>query len=309
VYDLFYYRFSPDFTSSSIAYSKTRVAVIANISTGKAFHASGSLSSNDYMLGIRFLNPQENLFVYARSIRMKNEGMYDDYLQIARLEGEKLVGVGSLIKISESHNVLPGFPAHYRWFVHDRKLFAYDNSNILCTDGKQPVSHPFSETFNAYSQRIGNIKDLAIHPTLPFGVVIEDRASFGILHRPVVVRWDTNEIEKQIASHEKTFEALAKLFGLDRMTLAYQSFSPDGNWYVVACIASGGGLREVKNPYFVAIPVNQGHPGLLDMGNIVVLGQVKDMTSLAWTSNPAAYVVSNGQLLHKWNLNELPKAR
>jgi hypothetical protein len=40
-----------------------------------------------------------------------------------------------------------------------------------------------------------------------------------------------------------------------------------------------------------------------------LLGQVKNMTSLAWTSEPTSYVVSNGELLHKWDLDELPNAR
>ncbi|MDR3013385.1 MAG: hypothetical protein LBU70_09310 [Chitinispirillales bacterium] len=39
------------------------------------------------------------------------------------------------------------------------------------------------------------------------------------------------------------------------------------------------------------------------------LGQVKNMTSLAWTSDPTAYVVSNSELLHKWDLDELSNAR
>jgi len=68
IYDLFHYRFSPNFTDDAIAYSQNRVAVIANIKTGEAFYAGCGLSRNDCMLGIRFLNPQENLFVIAKSI-------------------------------------------------------------------------------------------------------------------------------------------------------------------------------------------------------------------------------------------------
>jgi len=41
----------------------------------------------------------------------------------------------------------------------------------------------------------------------------------------------------------------------------------------------------------------------------VILGQVQGMTSMAWTSEPTSYVVSNGELLHKWDLDELPNAR
>jgi hypothetical protein len=301
--DHFYYRFSPNFSDSVIVYSKTRVAVVANVKTGKAFHADCGLSMDDYLLGIRFLNPRENLFVAVKSIDEGNNA-WEDYLHVMKLEREELVDAGWSMKLGETHDISSSHTLYHTWFVHDHKLFVYDSGKILCTDGKQPVSHPFSETFNANSQRINKIKDLAIHPTLPFGVVIEDRASFGIFHRPVVVRWDVKEPEKQIVSHEKAFEPLVKLLNLDRMMLAYHSFSPDGNWYVIGCIEAD--YDEIKSPHFIAIPVDPKHPDLLDMDNIVILGQIKNMTSLAWTSNPTAYIVSNGKQLHRWDLSNLP---
>jgi hypothetical protein len=42
---------------------------------------------------------------------------------------------------------------------------------------------------------------------------------------------------------------------------------------------------------------------------LVILGQVAGLTSIAWTSEPTSYVVSNGEVLHKWDLDELPNAR
>jgi len=47
----------------------------------------------------------------------------------------------------------------------------------------------------------------------------------------------------------------------------------------------------------------------LDIDSLVVLGTVAGLTSAAWTSEPTSYVVSNGELLHKWDLDELPNAR
>jgi len=63
------------------------------------------------------------------------------------------------------------------------------------------------------------------------------------------------------------------------------------------------------SPHFIAIPVDSEHPDFIDTANIIVLGQVKNLTSLAWTSEPTAYVVSNGELLYKWDLEELSSAR
>jgi hypothetical protein len=106
------------------------------------------------------------------------------------------------------------------------------------------------------------------------------------------------------------FDSLAQLFGLgEGMALAYSSFSPCGNWYVVGCIAPDVAPAKPQNPYFIAFPVDPEHPDLLVREDIVILGQVKNMTSLAWTSEPTSYVVSNGEFLQKWDLEELPNAR
>jgi|GEM_PF-4673919 len=45
------------------------------------------------------------------------------------------------------------------------------------------------------------------------------------------------------------------------------------------------------------------------MDELVVLGFVNGLTSLAWSTNPTAFVVSDGNLLYKWDLGELPNAR
>jgi|GEM_PF-6209343 len=103
-------------------------------------------------------------------------------------------------------------------------------------------------------------------------------------------------------------EPLKSLFGIDNMTLAYQSFSPDGKWYVAGCISQDAS----QSPHFVAIPVNpvsKKNSDFFDIDNLIVLGQVKNITSLAWTYEPTSFVVSNGELLHKWDLDELPNAR
>jgi hypothetical protein len=95
---------------------------------------------------------------------------------------------------------------------------------------------------------------------------------------------------------------------MDCITLAYQSFSPDGSWYVVGFVED----YVSQSPYFVAIPVtpvDKEHPYFLDIDNLVVLGQVAGLTSIAWTFEPTSYVVSNGELLYKWDLDELPNAR
>ncbi|MDR2578093.1 MAG: hypothetical protein LBC70_04670 [Chitinispirillales bacterium] len=307
IYDLFYYRFSPIFSNDTIVYSQNRVAAIANLKTGETFYARYGLSIDDFMFGIRFLNPQENLFVIVKSIKVKDVSRWENYLQVVKLEDQKLVDTAWIMKIGVTDDISSDFPLYNTWLVHNKNLFVYDRewNKILCTDGKQSLSHPFSETYNANAGRIGKLKDFVIHPNLPFGVMIEERAAIGVRHGLIIVRWDTDDPDEQVSAYVNMFNPLAQLFGFENMSLAYQSFSPDGNWYIVGCIAPD----DPKNPYFIALPVDGEHPDLLDRDDIVILGQVKNMTSLAWTSEPTAYVVSNGELLHKWDLDELPNAR
>ncbi|MDR2572392.1 MAG: hypothetical protein LBD23_19135 [Oscillospiraceae bacterium] len=303
----FNYRFSPNFSEDIIAYCKTRIAVITNVKNSDTFHAECGLSMYDYMLGIRFLDQQENLFVVVKSIKIKNAYGRENYLQVVKLEGQELVDTGWSMKNGVTHRISSDFPLYNTWLVHNKNLFVYERewNKILCTDGKQSILHPFSETYNANAGRIGKIKDFVIHPSLPFGVMIEERAVTGVRHGLIIVRWDTDDPDEQILAYVNMFNPLAQLFGFENMALAYQSFSPDRNWYIVGCIAPD----EPKNPYFIALPVDGEQPDLLDRDDIVILGQVKNMTSLAWTSEPTAYVVSNGELLHKWDLDELPNAR
>ena len=136
------------------------VAVFANVKTGEAFYAECGLSSNDdFILGIRFLDPQKNLFVIVKSIHERKSGWsgWEDYLHVVKLEGQKIVDTGWTINIGKRDRVSSDFPLYHKWFVHNNILFVYDNGKILCSDGGRAVSHPFSETFNDNADRIGTI--------------------------------------------------------------------------------------------------------------------------------------------------------
>jgi len=228
-----------------------------------------------------------------------------------KLDVQQLVDTGWTMKIGQTVDISSAFPLHHTWLVHNHYLFVHDRewNKIVCTDGKESVQHPFSELYNINFGRIGIVKDFAIHPTLPFGVIIEERVSNT--YNLIVLRWDlTNPKKKaeQVISLHYDLGYLQSHLGLERMALAYQSFSPDGNWYVVGCIAPDA----PQSPHFIAVPVtpiDKEHPDFLDTDNLVILGQIAGMTSIAWTSGPTSYVVSNGELLHKWDLDELPNAR
>ena len=289
-------RFSVNFSEETIAYSlQSESAVLANVKTGEAFRAKCSLPegrSSHYMVEIRFLDPQKNLFAIVKSINNggSNDG-WEDYLHVVKLEGRRLADTGFMMHIGHTRLVLSYLPLYHRWFVHDRKLFVYNDGKIHCTDGSHPVPHPFSAAFNGNSERIGEIHDFAIHPKLPFGVAIH---SDGINHRLTVLNWKAERPEEQVAAFDNILNKLAPLFDLERAALAFQSFSPDGKWYVVGGVEPEMAAKGMfQAPFFVAIPVDGKRSDFLAFDEAVVLGQVNKMFSFAWTTEPAAFVVSN----------------
>jgi hypothetical protein len=314
VYDMYYYRFCPNYTDDTIAYTQDQIAVLANVTTDEVFYAGSGLSRDDYLLGISFLDPLEKLFVISKAIK-GDKPKKGSYLYVAKLEGQEFIETGWNIYTGETSYISPDFPMYNAWCVHARKLFVHDKEQhkIMCTDGKKSVPHPFSEVFNMNSNMFGHVKDLAIHPRLPFGVIIDENT--GGIHDVAILRWDIiNPGEKggPVLSFSHVLGELLPDFGLERLTLAYQSFSPDGDWYVVGLIGQAGNGGAPQSTHFVAIPVtpvDKKHPYFLDIDNFVVLGKVAGLTSIAWTHEPTSYVVSNGEILHKWDMDELPNAR
>jgi hypothetical protein len=285
----FYCQFSSNYTNDTIIYSQNHAVSIINVKTAEVFFAEIVSSVEDYISEICFLYPPNNLFVIVKSIDRDNDsGILDDYLHIAMLDGQQFVDTGWSMYLGETDDddISPHFPLYHTWQVHDRKLFVYDQERrkIVCTDGKQSVAHPFLEVFNANAKLFYIVKDIAIHPNLPFGVIIEENI-YGT-HELVVLRWDIANPKKQderVLSFGSILEELPPLFGLKRLTLVYQSFSPDGNWYVVGFVGGPVG-NESRSPHFVAIPVtpvDKEHPYFIDIEHLVVLGQVAGLTPIA----------------------------
>jgi len=85
-------------------------------------------------------------------------------------------------------------------------------------------------------------------------------------------------------------------------------FSPDGKWLVFRD-NSERVLQSMPNPTFVAMPVDVSMPMFL--GKPKVLGKVMREngrpTSTAWIAKPLSFVVSDGKVLYKWELDELQR--
>jgi formylglycine-generating enzyme required for sulfatase activity len=358
------FRFDPNVSDDAVVYSKTNgtstgFATIVNIKTGKAIQAefdNDSKYDNDVMSGIRYLDPENNLFAVAKSVFSGDiYNTWVDNLRIARLKGNKLIDLGLVMPNigptdcivrgftyiwkppGNGYHIVPGLLPYNRWTVHDRKLIAYDNSrtkemrcfNVLSEgdplakiynrNGINETTHPFAEVFNRNKDKIGKdalaLRDFAIHPELPFGLVAAKpaRPASGAgknANALFLLRWDIETGDGQWTDISQKLLPLARLFGIKDAVFAYPSFSPDGEWFAIGCFNDDSS----RNPYFIAIPAGKEFSDFLNMEELVALGQAKDILSINWATAPTALVVScggnNGKdaKISKWDLGELHNA-
>ncbi len=78
-------------------------------------------------------------------------------------------------------------------------------------------------------------------------------------------------------------------------------FSPDGKWCVFRDYTGNG-----RNTVFVAVPVSEKNP--VHLGKPVKLGNAMrpdaiEPTGTAWTTHPTAFVMCDGLVIYRWNLD------
>ncbi len=329
----FDFGYCPVFSDEIIAYTQTRWAVVANIKTGRVETPVLTKSLDNIIGGIASLDTAHNLFVVDLRTPAGRAGFHK-ILHIMKHENKKFVSLGSIPAGIDGGYSQP-------WIVHDHKIITYDSSanRLLChnTDLK-PTTHPFVEIFNRNNEKFRKLKEMIIHPTLPFGLVVEigkdldwnkinamplneetDKiirllAKQEEVHCLYLLRWDTNDTNKQyIPIHTDTLSLLAPLAveQYSRFT-----FSPDGKWLVfghedMSQDKWGNLFGGRQRPFFVALPVDEKKPFFF--GEPVFMGRtsMKEnyLTTTAWTTDPTAFVAADGLLLYKWDLDNLHEAR
>ena len=329
----FEFGYCPVFSDEIIAYTQTRWAVVANIKTGKVKTPILTMSLDDMIGGIVPLDTSKNLFVINKLIPAK-EGSRQK-LNVMRYDNGKFIGLG---EIDAGGDV----PLKQPWIVHDRKIITYDSAanKLLCHDADlKPSTHPFVEIFNRNNGKFRKLKEMIIHPTLPFGLVVEigkdipikeleklpagspersklldSLAEISEIHALYLLRWDTSDTNKQyIPLHTDTLSLIApfaaKQYG--RFT-----FSPDGKWLVLGhedmSKDDRGNFYGGKwQPFFVALPVDEKKPFFF--GEPIFMGRTlikeNNLTTTAWATDPTAFVAADGLGLFKWDLGKLYAAR
>jgi hypothetical protein len=190
------------------------------------------------------------------------------------------------------------------WAIQNETIFVYNNESIKITTydiNFKPVPHPFCELFNSM-KNFRCLGELAIHPSLPFALLVENDTNEN---RVWLARWNHPDKDKRLI--ELIGQKISVLSGMppkkDFLCSKFQ-FSPDGKWLVFR-----DNSESSDNPLFVAMPIDGTQE--MPLGKPHILGKVMRENgrpkSTAWITKPLSFVVCDGQVLYKWELEGLIK--
>ena len=185
------------------------------------------------------------------------------------------------------------------------------------------------EIFNRNSGNFRKLKDFIIHPTLPFGIVVEigkdvnwekyrdmpltretdefkdSLYSLEFIHALYLLRWDTSDEKKQFVPI--LTDSLSLIPPVHAGSYSGFQFSPDGSWMVFR-----DETHDTRKPVFTALPIDSAAP--LFFGEPLFLGRLLRENAIprltAWTTDPLGFVVSAEEYgLYKWDLGRVDMAK
>jgi hypothetical protein len=329
----FEFRFLPVWSKKEIAYSQSKGFLIVNIPDKKVeiYTISPGIYSGD-IENISILDADKRIFVFE----LLNSSGDED----GNVWNNKVLRVIQFT--NNSFTVLAEHPAGKKtsaytepWFVYDKKIFIYNDSTTkieVFDETFKTISHPIATVFNNNHVAFRCMREIVVHPTMPFALIVEqgkfpkEDAINKVLSLPANVsksavdalladserksfylfRWTEQDPQKQLIPLVSIAGSIWKSFN-PQNSFSQFTFSPDGKWVVFR-----DETESTSKPDFVAIPVSPKNP--LYLGKPVKLGKIlredaHETEGTAWTTNPTAYVVSDGMLLYRWNLDRIPSLR
>jgi hypothetical protein len=334
VYGDFVYSHSPVYSEDEILYCQDYDVHKININTGK-------VTSYDLY---KTITKEIGIYIH----RIQPIGRPDIFLcEFQEYNYNKEIKEGKLMQFADSAKVFGSLQLGFKYTAYDQPwqytngtVFTYDSAanKIVCHNTESsPVTHPFAEIFNRNSKDFRKLEEFLIHPNLPFGIVVEIGKDIDLnkikdvpvsetrtvlldsldaqsrIHALYLLRWDTQDTNKQFVPIFT--EPVSVIPGLHPKTYSDFQWSPDGKWLVFRDETQyteweEGTPTAEENPVFVALPVNEQNPLLF--GEPLYLGKVvrenATPTSSAWVQKPVSFVVSDGLVLYKWDLDNVSSA-
>jgi hypothetical protein len=296
--DKFYPRL---FSDKWIGYTQTRGFLLFNLKD-KSFADNLIVKpSYEWITGVSFVGGTDLQFMFqvCRSDEKR-------FLRIFNFDGK-----GGIKQISElqagPHKVGYLEP----WAIQNKTIFVYNNDSVKITAydiNLKPVQHPFCDLFNSIKD-FRRLDQLVIHPSLPVAILVEIKEVGRGSYKVWLVSWQNPDPEKRIVELlSQDISIFSNWSGIRSLYVSNFQFSPDGAWLVFRD-ESEEVLQSLANPTFVAMPVDGSRK--IPLGKPKVLGKVMrenaNPTSTAWIKKPSSFVVSDGMVLYKWELDGLKR--
>jgi hypothetical protein len=325
VYGPYEYLFGPVPSDTTIAYAQYEWFIIINFKSRRAREYEIRMSSEYNIDSYQNYNANTNGYLFKISTPV-----YDDLRMVFK----------NVVFAKKSFSILAEYTAGIEspwakipWSLIDSTILIYDpvKSSMDAFDFSfNKTTHPLSQLHNSHADLFRRIDQFYIHPTLPFGLLVEKgkRPDYEVvrgdplqIRQPYLdtmineahkmslwlARWDCPDTSRRLVP---IFTDSTSIYpGMRQTVYADFQFSPDGKWVVFRDEGDTTGLGSYSgriNPNFIAIPINRDDPFYL--GRPVVLGRVPKHVSYpvstAWISDPLSFVATNGKWICKWDLGK-----
>jgi hypothetical protein len=325
----FKFRFLPVWSDKEIAYSQSRGFLIVNISEKMVEVHTIIPGIDDEIENVAVLDGEKRIFVLEIISNAAGIGNYDKILRVIQFT-------------NGSFSVLAEHPAGKKtsaytepWFVYDKKIFIYNDSITkleVFDEQFKSINHPIAVAFNKNQVGFRCMQEIVIHPTLPFALIVEqgkwpteeqlskfdsltgtalDKATDVLFNEAnrltlYLFRWTEPDPKKQFVPLLSVTGSIWNSYNPANRYSDF-TFSPDGKWVIFRDKTEGS-----DNPVFVTVPISTNNP--LYLGKPIKLGKVLRQDAIgpegsAWTTNPTAFVMSDGVILYRWNLDKIPSTQ
>jgi hypothetical protein len=287
-----------------IGYTQTRGFLLFNIQEKKGIRYMPVMTGDEYYTGVKTFDESKLQFVFQKLEEYWPEGIR--HLQLLEFKPD-----GTFKTIAEMKAGAHEIGYVEPWDIQYKTIFIYRNDSIKINayniNFKQ-VQHPFCDLFNSLKD-FKCLEQLSIHPTGTFAILVEVPQEYRGDYRAYLACWQNKDPEKRffelLGQEISMFTEWRDLKGLK---CSHFEFSPDGRWLVFRD-DSEMVLQDVANPTFVAMPVDVDRE--MPLGKPKILGKVMrehaQPTSTAWIAKPLSFVVSDGHVLYKWELDNLER--
>jgi hypothetical protein len=293
------------FSEQWIGYTQTRGFLLFNLKD-KTFADHIPLQSGDeYFTGVSAFDGSKNQFIF----QVRDDRFLESKRFLRMLEFD---GKGGFKQISDFQAGLHKVGYLEPWAIQKKVIFVYniDSTKITAYDVNfKPVNHPFCELFNN-KIKIKCLFQLAFHPSYPMAVLVEKiEHEWSDEYKVWLACWEYKDPEKQcVELLKQEITMFSEWSQIKVLKCSDFQFSPDGRWLVFRD-DSEMVLQSVPNPTFIAMPIDGDRQ--MPLGKPKVLGKVmrenSRPTSTAWITKPLSFVVSDGTVLYKWELDGLKR--